>query len=43
MSLIVATADIYDEYKADEQFERLELKLQKAEADVETFKEKLAR
>lgn len=41
-SLIVATADIYDEYKADEQFERLELRLQKAEADVEAFKEKLA-
>lgn len=42
MSLIVATADTYEEYKADEQFERLELKLQKVKADVETFKEKLA-
>ncbi|MCQ5203942.1 hypothetical protein, partial [Mordavella massiliensis] len=42
ISLIVATADTYEEYKADEQFERLELKLQKAEADVEAFKEKLA-
>ncbi|MCT3439393.1 hypothetical protein EFQ24_06060 [Limosilactobacillus fermentum] len=42
ISLIVATADTYDEYKTDEQFERLELKLQKVKADVETFKEKLA-